>query len=227
MTSSPPSGPPSGERIAGTTLRASIYDQLRQQFILGKVAPDSGMSTRGLAQQLGVSQMPVRDALSRLAAEGAVEIRSKRKIVVAPMTTQRLNEIIDCRLLLEPQAAVLAIPFFDAARIRQLRATDAALDAAERRGDIDSYTEQNYRFHFEIYRAGGDTLLTRIIENLWMQFGPLMRVVNGRIGTAKLVDKHHLAIDALARRDADALAEAIRADIEDARSVVIAEPLDD
>lgn len=215
---------PSSESVAepeGTsTLRASVYEELRNRLVLGQVAPGAGMSTRRLAQELGVSQMPVRDALSRLAAEGAVEIRSKRKIVVAPMTARRLNEIIDCRLLLEPEAAARALPFFDAARIRQLRALDDALDTAEAQGNVDSYTEHNFRFHFEIYRAGGDTILTRIIETLWIQFGPLMRVITGRVGTSNMIDKHHLAMEAIANRDTEALRHAIAMDIEDARLLV-------
>lgn len=208
------------------TLRASVYDELRRWLIMGKVAPGAGMSTRGLAQQLGVSQMPVRDALSRLAAEGAVVVRSKRKIVVTPMTQKRLNEIIDCRRLLEPTAAAQALPHMTAAKVRQLKAIDQALDTAGRTGSIDDYIEANYRFHFEIYNAGGETMLTRIIETLWVQFGPLMRVVYGRLGTANLVDKHHLAIDAIADRDPVALAAAITADIGDARDLVVNDYLD-
>jgi DNA-binding GntR family transcriptional regulator len=208
---------------APLTLHASVYDELRQWLILGKVAPGAGMSTRVLAQQLGVSQMPVRDALSRLAAEGAVVVRSKRKIVVTPMTQKRLNEIIDCRLLIEPAAAAAALPYLNAAKLRQLKAIDRALDEAGALGATNDYIEQNYRFHFTLYRAGGDTMLTRIIETLWVQFGPLMRVVYGRVGTRNLVDKHHLAIDAIAAQDQAALGAAIAADIEDARGLIIDE----
>ena len=57
-------------------LHASIYEELRTRLITGKIVPGLGLSTRGLAAELGVSQMPVRDALSRLAAEGAVEVAS-------------------------------------------------------------------------------------------------------------------------------------------------------
>jgi hypothetical protein len=55
----------------GASLREQVYDELRFRLITGKIAPGLGISSRGLAQQLGVSQMPVRDALGRLAAEGA------------------------------------------------------------------------------------------------------------------------------------------------------------
>ncbi|WP_157217504.1 GntR family transcriptional regulator [Flavisphingomonas formosensis] len=205
------------------TLRAGVYEELRQRLIAGRIAPGIGLSTRGIAQQLGVSQMPVRDALSRLAAEGAVEIRSKRKIAVPVMTAERLDEVMRCRKLIEPEAAAQALPFIGPPLLKQLKAVDAALDAALLRGDVVAYMEANARFHFMIYRASGKTILPRMIETLWLQFGPLMRVVYGRVGTAKLVDQHHVALDAIARGDEEALRQAITADIEDGMALIAIE----
>ena len=111
-------------------LRATVHEELRRRFVTGKVVPGSGLSTRSLALELGVSQMPVREALSRLAAEGAVEIRSKRRIVVPPMTAERFADLLRCRELLEPEAAAIALPHIDAARLRRLRAVDDALGVA-------------------------------------------------------------------------------------------------
>jgi DNA-binding GntR family transcriptional regulator len=167
--------------------------------------------------------MPVRDALSRLASEGAVEIRSKRRIIVPLMTSERLAEVMHCRLLLEPEAAALALPAIDARLLRQLRAADAAIDAALASGDVNDYMENNYAFHFMIYRAAGDGVLTRMIEMLWMSFGPLMRVVYGRVGTARLVDQHQQALEAIQRGDAEALRRAIAEDIADGRRLIAAE----
>lgn len=203
-------------------LRASVYEELRRRLITGKIAPGVAMSTRGIAQQLGVSQMPVRDALSRLAAEGAVEIRTNRKIVVPTMTAERLDEVIRCRMMLEPNAAAMALPNLDAGVIRQLRQADGRVNHALESGDVNDYMENNYSFHFLIYRACGSTILTRLIEMLWLQFGPLMRVVYGRVGTVNLVDQHALALEAIIRRDEDMLREAIRADIADAMALISA-----
>lgn len=164
--------------------------------------------------------MPVRDALSRLAAEGAVEIRSKRRIMVPLLTPDLLEELMRCRLLLEPEAAVLALPSLDGKAQRALRAADAAIDAAIASGDVNTYMESNYAFHFLIYRARGDGVLPRMIETLWMRFGPLMRVVYGRVGTAALVDQHQQALDAIARGDAEGLRTAVAADIADGQALI-------
>jgi DNA-binding GntR family transcriptional regulator len=201
-------------------LRASIYEELRRRMITGKITPGVGLSTRGLAVEMGVSQMPVRDALSRLAAEGAVAIRSKRRIEVPAMTAERFGDLLDCRLMLEPEAAVLALPQITPAKLRQLREIDAALDRAMRNGDVIGYMENNFAFHFNIYRANDRPILNRLIEALWLQFGPFMRVVYGRFGTANLIDQHRIALDAIEARDAEALRRAIASDIADGMGLI-------
>ena len=205
---------------AEPALHASIYDELRRRMITGKIMPGIGLSTRGLALEMGVSQMPVRDALSRLAAEGAVQIRSKRKIEVPAMTADRFQDLLACRLLLEPEAAVQALPHISPALLKRLREIDATLDTAMERGDVIAYMECNFEFHFTLYRANKRPTLNRLIEPLWLQFGPFMRVVYGRYGTANLVDQHRKALDAIEAGDAEALRQAIASDIADGMGLI-------
>jgi DNA-binding GntR family transcriptional regulator len=208
------------EPAAEPVLHASIYEELRRRMITGKIVPGVGLSTRSLAMEMGVSQMPIRDALSRLAAEGAVQIRSKRKIEVSPMTAERFADLLECRLLLEPEAAVLALPNMTTAQLKQLREIDAAMDAAMENGDVIGYMEGNFRFHFAIYNANKRPTLNRLIESLWLQFGPFMRMVYGRYGTANLVDQHRIAADAIQAGDAEALRKAISSDIGDGMGLI-------
>ena len=205
---------------AEPVLRESIYEDLRRRMITGKITPGVGLSTRGLAMEMGVSQMPVRDALSRLAAEGAVVIRSKRRIEVPAMSAERFGDLLECRLMLEPEAAALALPQITAARLKQLREIDAALDAAMQNGDVIGYMENNFAFHFNLYRANARPILNRLIEALWLQFGPFMRVVYGRVGTANLVDQHRIALAAIEASDPDALRQAIASDIADGMGLI-------
>ncbi len=204
----------------GPVLHASIYEDLRRRMITGKIVPGVALSTRGLALEIGVSQMPVRDALSRLAAEGAVEIRSKRRIALPAMTAERFTDLLDCRLLLEPEAAVQALPHITPALLKRLREVDAALDRAMENGDVIGYMECNFEFHFTLYRANGRPTLNRLIETLWLQFGPFMRVVYGRYGTVNLIDQHRIALDAIAAGDADMLRRAIASDIADGMGLI-------
>jgi DNA-binding GntR family transcriptional regulator len=201
-------------------LRNSVYDELHRRFITGKFMPGGSLSTRGVATELGVGQMPVREALGRLAAEGAVEIRSKRRIVVPPMTAARFKDLLRCRELLEPEAAGAALAFIDAERLRHLRAVDSAMSVALKTGDVAAYMEGNADFHFTIYRAQPRRTMVQLIETLWLQFGPYMRVVYGRFGTADLVDQHRLALRAVRERNATKLKRAILADIRDGMGLI-------
>lgn len=216
---------PATGALAGdlSLLHANVHSELRHRFVTGKFMPGSTLSTRGIALELGVSQTPVREALGRLAAEGAVEIRSKRRIAVPPMTAGRLADLQRCRELLEPEAAVAALPFIDPAVRRRLEQYDSAMEAALASGDVNRYMESNFHFHFTMYRAQPRRTLTQLIETLWLQFGPFMRVVYGRYGTANLVDQHERALTAIHARDAAALHEAIKADIGDGMGLIGAE----
>ncbi len=201
-------------------LHNSVYDELCWRIVTGRITPGVALSTRGLAQELGVSQMPVRDALARLAAERAIEIRSKRRITVPAMTPARFDDLLRCRLLLEPEAARLAIDFIDRPRLKLLKEIDMRMDVALRTGDVNAYMEGNFNFHFELYRAQKLLTLNQLIETLWLQFGPYMRVVYGRFGTAQLVDQHHVALEAIEARDRAALGLAIHRDIEDGMGLI-------
>jgi DNA-binding GntR family transcriptional regulator len=201
-------------------LHNSVYDELCWRMITGRITPGITLSTRGLAQELGVSQMPVREALARLAAERAIEIRSKRRITVPAMTPARFDDLLRCRLLLEPEAARLALDFIDKPRLKLLREIDAKMDVALRTGDVNAYMEGNFNFHFGLYRAQKLATLNQLIETLWLQFGPYMRVVYGRFGTAQLVDQHQLALAAIEAQDREALSRAIHRDIEDGMGLI-------
>lgn len=196
-------------------LNASVYAELRKRIVTGFISPDHELSTRSLAGELGVSQTPVRDALSRLSAEGAVCIRSKRRVRVPEMTSERFNDLLRCRLLLEPEAAAQAIPHLRVEDVQRLREINATLEAALQADDAAGYMQANYDFHFTLYRAQPQKTLIQLIETLWLQFGPYMRVLYGRVPSTELNDSHGAAIKAIEALDADGLRAAIKQDISD------------
>jgi DNA-binding GntR family transcriptional regulator len=205
---------------ADAPLRKGVYAELRQRFLTGRVTPGTPLSTRSLAHELGVSQTPVREALARLAADGAVEIRSKRRILVPPMTEERFRDLLRCRELLEPAAAVAALPQVNAALIAHLREIDERLGQALDHGDVDTYMACNHAFHFLIYGAQPQRMLVQLIETLWLQFGPYMRVVFERYGQGRSIDQHRRAITALRTGRAPALRAAILADLRQGMSLI-------
>ena len=218
MTQTPQAGPDA--EAPEPPLHASVYETLRGRLISGAIVPGEGLSTRTIALELGVSQMPVRDALSRLSAEGAVLIRSKRKIEVPPLTPERFADLLECRLLLEPEAAAHSLPHLNRTVIDRLRDIDASIDRSIAEGDVHGYTEGNSAFHFTLYRANGRNTLNRLIEALWLQFGPYMRTVYEQHPTEHFADQHRNALDAIVAGDESALRRAVAADISDGMGLI-------
>jgi len=192
-----------------------VYRELRSRLIGGRVVPGRAVTLRGLAGELGVSPMPVREAVSRLVAERALVMTPNRRISVPEMTKERFEELVTARERLEPEAARRAIGFLKRADVTALRKIDDDLEGHLHAGDVEGYVAANHAFHFTIYRGSGSEVLVPLIESLWLQFGPFMRLVYGRVGTTWLVDYHEQAMQAILDKDADALAEAIRSDILD------------
>ncbi len=210
-------------RSAGGTSQATdlVYRTLRRGIIEGRFIPGRPVTLRGIAQDLGVSPMPVgRAAVARLAAERALTISGTRRISVPSLSTALLDEIMQARLVLEPEAAARALPHCDAAVLASIRQHDDRLEACLRTGDVAGYMRANYAFHFGIYGAAPSAVFTPLIEQLWLQFGPFMRVVYGRVGTARLVDQHEEAMAAISRGDEAALRTAISSDIRDGMTII-------
>lgn len=191
------------------------YRTLYHAIITGNLEPGKVLTIRGLAEQLGCSSMPVREAVRRLVALGALEMQSTRRISVAPMTKERFEEIWAARVLLEPEIAARAIKHSTKSLVKELERVDGELAKVIESGDPDAYSLKNWEFHFTLYRASECPILLRLIESVWLQFGPFQRMVTGRLGTSYLVDQHQAAIKALKDKDEPALREAIRLDIQD------------
>lgn len=209
-----------GEPPLRSGVRDRVDQALREALIIGRIQPGRPVTLRGLAEELGVSPMPVREAIRGLAAEKALDVSESGRIVVPRMSRQRLSEILEARSLLEPKAAALALPHLDKEDLRRLKKVDDAIDVSLETGDVESYMHLNHVFHFAIYERSKSDVFLPLIESVWLRFGPFMRMVYGRVGTAGLVDHHKQAMDAIARRDGAALSAAIEADIREGMELI-------
>lgn len=198
---------------APRTTHERIYQALKERLLFGGFLPGKAVTLRGLAEDLNVSPMPVREAIRRLIAEGALELHGNRRVSIPTMGPKNYREIMLARSLLEPELAIMALPHVDGEHIKKLIAIDEKIDHCLQNGEVEGYMRGNYAFHFTLYKVSQSRVMTNLVESLWMQFGPLMRLVYGRHGTAQLVDQHKQAIEALRTRDSLALRTAIAEDI--------------
>ncbi|MDN3718139.1 GntR family transcriptional regulator [Roseibium salinum] len=193
---------------------------VRSGLLTGRFIPGKSVTIRGLAAELGVSPMPVREVLQRLGAENALEVKSNGRVQVPDMTPDRFDEILKARLLLEPELAELALPHLTGRDARDLEAIDDDIDRCLVSGDAEAYMRLNHAFHFRIYRASLSRVLLPLIDSLWLQFAPFMRTVYGRVGTGILKDRHKEAIRAIELQDRVGLHAAIAADISDGMGIL-------
>jgi DNA-binding GntR family transcriptional regulator len=192
----------------------AIYKKIRNMILFGEVLPGQGVTILGLKDAVGAGVTPVREAIRRLTAEGALEALGNRRVCVPELSPQRIDEIYYARFALEPKMAQLAAEKITQEGITLLETLDAKVDQAIETGNIEAYLESNFRFHFALYDMAGTPILRKIVTSLWLQFGPSLRVVSGRFGTSNLPDMHSETIEALHRRDAAAAARAIEQDIQ-------------
>ena len=191
----------------------AVYRQLRDMIMFGILVPGQAVTIQGLVELIGGGMTPVREAIRRLAAEGALEIGHNRRVTVPEMTLKTLDEISFARLAIEPRLTELAARRMSDQCLVDLVAIDDEIDAAIASGNVERYLEFNYRFHFRLYEQADAPVLSRMSQSLWLQSGPALRIVCGRYGTANLPDKHDEALSALREGNPARAAKAISDDI--------------
>lgn len=218
--------PPSKNSLVGSRLalrpvsrdsvQDRIYAELSDALICGRLQGGQTLQIRDLAETFHTSVMPVREALRRLVAEGALESSTQRPVRVPPMSLQRLDDIHRARLLVEGHVAERAAALADDALLAALSRADAAFSHAVETGDVDAELQANQRFHFTLYEAARSPTLLSVIRSLWLQCGPYVRVAveqhRPEAGGPRTLH-HHGLMQALARRDAQATRQALEADL--------------
>ncbi len=206
-----------GKRV---TLQDSVYAQLRSLLMRGRFDPGQTLVVQSLATTLQTSTMPVRGALQQLVSENALEVLSSGTTRVPDVSLEKLEDLCTARVEIEGLAGELACRHVTPALIKQLRhlIVDHAL-LAEVDGVYPSL-EKNQEFHFLIYRASGSTVLPYLIENLWLQYGPYLRLVCKNMDAPAMsplrsheTDYHHDIVASLESGDPAATRAAIEKDI--------------
>ncbi|MEN9435135.1 MAG: hypothetical protein RLZZ422_2724, partial [Pseudomonadota bacterium] len=202
-------------KLEGQTTHQWVYYTLRQAVLAGVISPGQSVTLRGLASELAVSAMPVREAIHRLCCEGALVMLDNRRIQVPRMTRSKLHALYELRIILETQAAVTALPYIQTQHIEVLRQLDDAIDSAYAGTHVGAGSLANQAFHRYLYEANPHQVSVPLIERLWLQLGPFWRVTASLLDEYYQIDRHQEMITALERKNAFALQRALEADIRD------------
>jgi DNA-binding GntR family transcriptional regulator len=190
-----------------------LYRTLRQQIMHGELAPGQSVTIRGLAQLHKVSMTPAREAVRRLAAEGALTISSSGRLSTPEPTPERIEELATLRALLEPELASRALPRAHFALIDRLAAINALNQEAAVTGNAVAYVRSNLEFHRTLYLRAQAPAMLAILETVWLQLGPTMRAVYERLKRRDTPQHHRLILAALRAGDEPGLRLAVRTDV--------------
>jgi len=195
-------------------LYAQTYRIIRKALMAGQFPPGQILRLRPLADELGISVTPVREALLRLVSERALVSDTSRALRVPLVEVPRFREIRDLRIMLEGKAAEIAAGNATEAIVQTLETLQERLREHRHARDFRGALAINEEFHFTVYGLADMPVLYSLIEGLWVQIGPILTrifdVADSRIVTDH---PHDGVISAFRARDGAAARIAIETDI--------------
>jgi DNA-binding GntR family transcriptional regulator len=206
--------------LARDTLHERAYRRICDLILDGEIAPGQVVTIQNLAEAFGVSAMPVREALKRLTAAGALSLLTGRSIGIPRLSIERLADLRRVRLSVEGMATEWAADLMEPNELARLRRQCALLSRAAKDENVRDYLRANRAFHFIVYNAARSPTLVAIIETLWLQIGPYLNLLRGSGNYVASNATHQAIVEALAAQDGKSAARALRADIDDAYAIL-------
>jgi DNA-binding GntR family transcriptional regulator len=204
-----------GRTFGRPTGRDFVADQLRKQIVRGELEPGEKLNPNEIAERLGVSQTPAREAIQLLASEGLVQNNSFRGARVAELTVEEYEELYLMRIGMETLAAKLGAERITDEGIARMGELLDQMESAAADGDIDRFYERDRIFHFTHYGASGRESLVRRIMGLRVASERYARVayVTPNTSMKDTLGTHRELLAAVRARDGDACAAVLKADL--------------
>jgi len=196
-----------------TAAHERLYRALRVQIMHGELAPGQALTLRGLGKAHGLSMTPAREALRRLVAEGALSLSASGRVGTPELSNDRIEELAMLRALIEPELASRAMPRAHMALIERLQVINMANAEAVVKQDPVGYIRTNLEFHRTLYLRAQAPAMLAIVETVWLQLGPTMRALYGKLRRSEAPPHHRIIIAALKAGDEPGLRLAVRTDV--------------
>jgi len=190
-----------------------VYRTLRSRIMFGEIDPGVSLTLRGIGKEFGVSMTPAREAVRRLAAEGAVTLSASGRVATTDLSPERIEELATLRALLEPELAARALPRAHMALIERLSAINARVADNVAKQDVAGYIRSNLEFHRTLYLRAQAPAMLAMAETVWLQLGPTMRSLYMTRQRTDLQRHHRAILAALAAGDEPGLRLAVRTDV--------------
>ena len=203
-------------------LKEEVYQRLKKGIINQKILPGMRLREEELAEKLGVSRTPIREAINRLHQEGMVVIIPRRGAYVARLTREEIIENLLIREVLEGLAARLAAENISASTLSEMHAFITQFVDKDLMANIENYSQANVQFHKMIIAASKSKKLISLIHNLFDQMDMVrLRTISIPGRAEKSLIEHLEIIDALEKGNGIRAEHLIRAHIQDLRKTLI------
>ncbi len=196
-----------------TAAHERVYRSLRTKVMHGELAPGAALTLRGIGAQFDVSMTPAREAVRRLVAEGAFTMSSSGRVSTPELSNERIEELATLRAMLEPELATRALPRAHFALIERLEVINQGVSQMVARHDAPGYIRMNLEFHRTLYLRAQAPAMLAMTETVWLQLGPTMRALYGRLNRKEPPYHHRLILAALKAGDEPGLRLAVRTDV--------------
>ncbi|WP_447921212.1 GntR family transcriptional regulator [Achromobacter aegrifaciens] len=196
-------------------LSVRVYNEIRNALINGQYEPGERLIIGELAQEMGVSITPVREAIFRLISEQGLEMQAATAVYVPYVNSEKLREIQQIRFHLEGMGAAEAAQNITRKQLDNLIALQKDFISCTA-SDPKRASYLNRKFHFAILEASNKPILRATVESFWVITGPILKVFHvktSRLDYSQNEHRHEAVLEALEARDSEAARQAIQADL--------------
>ena len=207
-----------------SSLRNKVFKYIKSQIINGVYAPGEALLELKLADELGVSRTPVREAIRLLEVEGLVETTAKKGAVVLGISHKDVEDIYAIRELVEGLAARLAVERMNPLELREMQKIYDLMEFYAQKNDVEELAELDNRFHQLIYEASGSKILNLTLSNLH-QYIQLARLesLKKKNRLPHTIDEHRAILEAFLNKNPDKAEKALTEHVKQARSYWVAQ----
>jgi len=205
--------PPRSPHDAAGAAHERVYRSLRTKIMHGEITPGEALTLRGIGKAFNVSMTPAREAVRRLVAEGALFLSNSGRVSTPELSNERIEELAALRALIEVELASRALPRAHMALIDRLHTINGTVAEMIAKRDAVGYIRTNLEFHRTLYLRAQAPAMLAMAETVWLQMGPTMRSLYGRLRRTEPPQYHRMIIAALRAGDEPGLRLAVRSDV--------------
>jgi len=205
-------------------LRDVVFNTLRQAILTGELKPGERLMEIHLANKLGVSRTPIREAIRKLELEGLVTMIPRRGAEVAQITEKSMNDVLEVRRALDALCVELACERITQEDTERLRLACEAFENAVRTGDIKKIARADVELHDIIVQATGNQRLVQLINNLSEQmYRYRFEYIKDSTQHQRLIDEHRMIYESIVKKDKEAASQAAHVHIDNQKKAIIAQ----